>query len=117
MLDLFKKTLATGLGAMLFTKDKVQELVDELVKQGRLNQQEAEAIIDDLVAMVEEETENRRQKIKETIDQIDFKNDQEITELKDKVRDLELEIKALQEEIKELQNSNQSSDSITEIGE
>ncbi|MCD6415353.1 MAG: hypothetical protein J7M08_01480 [Planctomycetes bacterium] len=36
MLDLIKKTLLTGAGLAVMTKEKIQELVGELVKKGPL---------------------------------------------------------------------------------
>ncbi|ADL12252.1 phasin family protein [Acetohalobium arabaticum] len=121
MFELFKKTMVTGLGAMLFTKEKAEELVNELVEQGRINRQEAEEIIEDLVAEIEKEsneTKNRmKQELRGLLDKMGLKNDEEITKLKGEIKDLELELEALKEEVEELKANKDSGkeNAITEI--
>jgi len=122
MFELFKKTLATGLGAMLFTKEKAEELVEELVEQGRLNREEAEVIIDDLMEMFEKERDETKDKVKkefeELLEKAGLKRDNEIDNLKDKVRNLELEIVALREEIEGLkEGENEDSELISEVND
>lgn len=120
MFELFKKTMVTGLGAMLFTKEKAEELVNELVEQGRINREEAEEIIDSLVAEIEKESNNTKnkmkQEMKEFLDKVGLKNDEEITKLKGEIKDLELEMEALKEEIKTLKarRDDKTEDAITE---
>ena len=41
MIDTFKKTLLAGLGAAAITKEKVQEGLEDFVKQGRISATEA----------------------------------------------------------------------------
>jgi polyhydroxyalkanoate synthesis regulator phasin len=41
MIDTFKKTLLAGLGAAVITKGKVQESLEDFVKQGRISAAEA----------------------------------------------------------------------------
>lgn len=120
MFELFKRTIVTGLGAMLFTKEKAEELVDELVKQGRINREEAEEIIDDLVDEIEKESNEAknkmRQELKEFLNKIGLKNNEEITKLKGEIKDLELELEALKEEVKDLKTDrdNNKEDVIVE---
>ena len=44
MIDTFKKTLLAGLGAAVVTKEKIQEGLEDLVKQGRISATEAKAM-------------------------------------------------------------------------
>jgi polyhydroxyalkanoate synthesis regulator phasin len=44
MIESFKKTILAGLGAAVVTGDKVQERLDEFVKQGKITADEARAI-------------------------------------------------------------------------
>jgi polyhydroxyalkanoate synthesis regulator phasin len=44
MIDTFKKTLLAGLGAAVVTKEKVQEGLEDFVKQGRISAAEARAM-------------------------------------------------------------------------
>jgi polyhydroxyalkanoate synthesis regulator phasin len=41
MIDTLKKTILAGLGAAVITKDKVQDSLDEFVKQGKITAKEA----------------------------------------------------------------------------
>jgi polyhydroxyalkanoate synthesis regulator phasin len=44
MIESFKKTILAGLGAAVVTKDKVQERLDDFVKQGKISAAEAGAM-------------------------------------------------------------------------
>jgi polyhydroxyalkanoate synthesis regulator phasin len=111
MFELFKKTITTGLGAMLLTRDKVEELLKDLVEQGRISQKEAEEIIDELVSKAEKDKEEAKDKVKKEVggilDKAGFGKSKEITELKEEVRNLSLEIEALKEEISDLRKTKE----------
>jgi polyhydroxyalkanoate synthesis regulator phasin len=44
MIDTIKKAILAGLGAAVVTKDKVQEALDDFVKQGKISATEAKAM-------------------------------------------------------------------------
>lgn len=44
MIETFKKTLLAGLGAAVVTRDKVQEGLEDFVKQGKISAAEARAM-------------------------------------------------------------------------
>jgi polyhydroxyalkanoate synthesis regulator phasin len=44
MIETFKKTLLAGLGAAVVTRDKVQEGLEDFVKQGKISATEARAM-------------------------------------------------------------------------
>lgn len=48
MIDLLKKTLATGLGLAVMTRDKVEELGKELAKTAKLSETEGSEFIKEL---------------------------------------------------------------------
>lgn len=48
--DLIERTFLIGVGAAAFTKDRIQELVDEFVKRGELSGDEGREMVDRLVA-------------------------------------------------------------------
>lgn len=60
MIDLLKKTLWAGVGLAVVTKDKVLESLDELVKKGKISQEEASAMTEKIVAEGEAETEKAK---------------------------------------------------------
>ena len=49
MIDIIKKTLLAGVGLAAMTKDKVEELADELTEEGELSEKEAKELLDDLL--------------------------------------------------------------------
>jgi len=49
MIDLIKKTMLAGVGLAAMTKDKVEELADELTEEGELSEKEAKELLDDLL--------------------------------------------------------------------
>ncbi|UQZ33929.1 polyhydroxyalkanoate synthesis regulator [Paenibacillus sp. PK3_47] len=55
MSDLFKKAISLGVGLTIVSKEKVEKVVEELVKKGELAPSESKALIDRLVDRGEEE--------------------------------------------------------------
>ena len=55
MFDLFKKGVLMGLGAITMTKEKIEQVVDELIKKGELTQDERAKAIKDLLKKAEEQ--------------------------------------------------------------
>jgi polyhydroxyalkanoate synthesis regulator phasin len=53
--DLIERTFLIGVGAAAFTKDRVQELVEEFVKRGELSSEEGRDLVDSLVARSRDE--------------------------------------------------------------
>ena len=49
MTDLIKKTILAGVGLAAMTKDKVEELAEDLTKEGELSEKEAKKLLDDLL--------------------------------------------------------------------
>lgn len=48
MFELIKKTLLTGVGLAVMTKDKIEELAKELVQKGELSEKEGKEFIEEL---------------------------------------------------------------------
>jgi polyhydroxyalkanoate synthesis regulator phasin len=48
MKDLLEKTLLAGLGAVALTKERADDLVDELTKRGKMTTEEARELVDGL---------------------------------------------------------------------
>ena len=53
MIDLIKKTLLTGVGLAVMTKDKVEELGRDLVSQAKLSESEGREFVDSLMNQAE----------------------------------------------------------------
>jgi polyhydroxyalkanoate synthesis regulator phasin len=54
--DMLEKVFLLGVGAASLTKDKVQEMVDELVKRGQLTREQGEELIDKAADRAREES-------------------------------------------------------------
>ena len=53
--DLVERTFLAGMGAAALTKDRIQELVEELTSRGQLNAEEGREIVERLAARSREE--------------------------------------------------------------
>jgi len=53
--DLIERTFLAGMGAAALTKDRIQELVEELVSRGQINTEEGREVVERLVARSREE--------------------------------------------------------------
>jgi polyhydroxyalkanoate synthesis regulator phasin len=53
--DLIERTFLIGVGAAAFTKDRIQELVEEFVRRGELSSDEGREMVEKLVARSREE--------------------------------------------------------------
>ena len=47
--DLAEETLLAGVGAVVLTKERIDELVDELSSKGRLTREDARELVDDMM--------------------------------------------------------------------
>jgi polyhydroxyalkanoate synthesis regulator phasin len=48
MLDFIKKTMLTGIGIAMKTKDELEEWVKEIVKKGEMSENEGKSFLDDI---------------------------------------------------------------------
>ncbi len=92
MIDLIKKTLLTGVGLAVMTKDKVQELGEDLANQAKLSENEGRAFVDDLL----KQSENARSEfetrvgavVKKAIEGMNLVHKDEIASLQAKIDEL-----------------------------
>jgi polyhydroxyalkanoate synthesis regulator phasin len=63
MIETFKKTLLAGLGAAVLTKDKVQEGLEDFVKQGKISAGEARAMAEKIAEEGKREFEQASAKL------------------------------------------------------
>lgn len=107
MMNVFKDMLATGLGAVFLTKDKIEEMVHKLVEEGSVNKQEAEELIDDMVEKAKKQREEIKNKVKTEVEnefeKAGFTRQEEVESLKKEVERLELQVKSLEQKVDELQ--------------
>jgi polyhydroxyalkanoate synthesis regulator phasin len=102
MKDILQKAWYFGLGVFDFTREKVESLVQEMVRRGEITQQESPEAVKQLLNKAQEAQAALVDKIKELVNKA-------ITEARPaKAADLEAlekRVAALEEEVKKLQGS------------
>jgi len=92
VIDLIKKTMMAGIGLALKTRDEVEELVNDLIKKGNMNEQEGKKFLDELLNRYDEakqKMEDRVEKmVKDFLKKADVVTGDELKALKKEIRDL-----------------------------
>ncbi len=92
MQDLLKKALSLGFGALLVSKDKVEDVVNELVKKGELGQEEGKNLVNELIGKGEasmNEIEVKIEKIvKSVTEKLNLPTRKELDEIKSEIEQL-----------------------------
>lgn len=68
MIDLVKKGMLLSLGAAELTRERVEGLVDQLVKRGELAQQERKLVIDELLESARQAQEELLKRVKPLVE-------------------------------------------------
>lgn len=93
MKDIIEKSINLGLGIAATTKEKVENLVDDLIAKGQLEKQEkSKAVKDIMVKLEKSETEFKektRAVVNETINNFGFATRKEVNSLKETISDLQ----------------------------
>ncbi|WP_207953264.1 phasin family protein [Paenibacillus agricola] len=90
MNELLKKVFSLGLGATIASKEKIQQVVDELVVKGELGQNESKDLIDNLVAKGEEQKDYVKQmvrdQVKKVLDELQIATKQDLKDLEARLK-------------------------------
>lgn len=94
MIETFKKTLLAGLGAAVVTKDKVQEGLEDFVKQGKMTAADAKAIAEKIAGEGRREFDDASAKLGDKVRELvssysDHKYQARIDELEKRLSALE----------------------------
>jgi polyhydroxyalkanoate synthesis regulator phasin len=96
MVDLIKKAIYTGLGLVVLTKEKAEELVKELSQQAKLSEQEGKELLDGLLKHSEQARHDFQSKVDETVvavvKRLNLATKDEVAGLKAKVEELSAKI-------------------------
>ena len=91
--DLIERTFLVGVGAAAFTKDRVQELVEEFVRRGELSSEEGRDMVDRLVARSRDQARSAMKKadasLHGTLRDLGLSTRREVEDLETRVRQLE----------------------------
>jgi len=96
MIDVIKKSLEIGLGAVMVTSEKLQEITDELVVKGDLSKKEGSAILKELVATADKSQKKMKSliddQIHKAIKETGIATNADIKALEGKIRRLEAQL-------------------------
>lgn len=67
MLEVFKKTLLTGVGIAALTKDKIKEQAKKIADELKLTEEEGKKLIDDMLKRSEESRKNLQKQVEKTV--------------------------------------------------
>ncbi len=89
MSDFIKKSMLVGMGLVAMTREKIEEVIDALVKKGELSEKEGKEMVDDLVEKsksVKKDLEEKVEKIvTDILKKLNIPTREELTELKKKI--------------------------------
>ena len=63
MIDLIKKAMFTGIGFAVLTKEKVEELAQDFVEQGKMTREEGEKLVDDILKKSKDSQEEMSRRV------------------------------------------------------
>ena len=105
MIDLVKKAMFTGIGFAALTKDKVDEVAQLFVEQGKLSRQEGEKLVQDIMERSKESQEQLSKQV-EALVKAGLEKANVVTA--DEVRELKEEIVVLKQRVQILEESRSS---------
>lgn len=96
MLDIIKKSIYLGLGIATATKEKVENLVDELIEKGQLTKDEKPKVVQEILDKIEKGEKEFKQKItdevEEVIKKLGLATQQDVESIRNIITDLEKKI-------------------------
>jgi len=99
MIDLIKKTVLAGIGATVVTKEKIEVVLQDLVKQGKVSTDEAKNLASKLAEEGRKEWETSSkdlaERIRELLAKADFANKAEVAQLDRRLQLLEEKVEAM----------------------
>jgi len=70
MSDIIKKIFLAGLGAATLTREKAEDIIEELVKKGELSREEKPGVLNDLLKATEKRKDEMQNFVKEEVQKI-----------------------------------------------
>lgn len=92
MLDFIKKTMLTGIGIAMKTKDELEEWVKEIVKKGEISENEGKDFLDNVKRKSKEAQKDFEEKVeskfKDLLKKADIATRDEVNDLKNEIVEL-----------------------------
>src|SRR5574337_954542 len=90
--DIINKVINLGFGALIVTKENVEELIDEMVKRGEIKKDEAKAQVNDVFKKIlssKKEIESKIEKIVENVlHKLDIPTRNELQQMQKKLEEV-----------------------------
>lgn len=100
MLEEIKKGLMTGIGAIMLTKEKIQESVDKLVQESKLKEEDARKLVEELAGSGEKQATRIEKDMgdvfKKALSGMNVARKDELLDLKRQVEALEVRLSILE---------------------
>ena len=100
MLDTFKNSFFATLGVIALTQEKLQLLVDDLVRKGQITSEQGKVLLDEILSRGQNEGHAISQRLGDELarlaEKTPFATWKELRRLEDRVRSLEIRIGELQ---------------------
>ena len=101
MSDLLKKAISLGWGLTLMSKEKIESIVDDLVKRGELAPSESKQLVEKLIERGSEEQSKFKELVNEQVrsalQNMGLATAKEVEELTRRVAELEIQLAELQQ--------------------
>lgn len=97
MIDMIKRSMLTGLGMMLKTRDEVERLARDWADNQKLSEEEGRRFIDDLLKRYDDSMDKMEEKVRETVNDVmkrtNIATREEVDELRKEVERLKMAMK------------------------
>lgn len=118
MLDVIRATVLAGLGAGVITKEKAEEAVNRLVRQGRLTADEGRQLVKDLLESGSQQWEAVQAGFSETLrkalESADIARAKDLAEVGQRLKQVEQRLAMLEDATEKAQSSGGSSENLSE---
>jgi polyhydroxyalkanoate synthesis regulator phasin len=99
MQDLLRKSMLAGIGILSFTRDKAEDLVNDLTRRGNMTREQAQGLVNDMVRLGETERKELNRSVQEqvrtTVEGMGLASKDEVHELLHRIEILEVRIAEL----------------------
>jgi poly(hydroxyalkanoate) granule-associated protein len=93
MLDYIRKMTLAGAGLAIITTEKIQEMMDDLVKKGEMTEKEAREVINEFIEKSKQARRDLEEKVEKTItaflNRMNIPTRRELDEIKERLERLE----------------------------
>ncbi|MBU2513938.1 hypothetical protein KJ966_21575 [bacterium] len=97
MFDLIKRTMLMSVGLAFLTKDKVEELANEIIEKGKLSGKESKEFFEELLKKSEESSQKVEEQIKiiinDTLKKMNLATRDELSEIKEELKKMKQAMK------------------------